>query len=76
MLSTPHPFATARPDIAAPFDACHRRRNKLPSSHPYDEKTLSRTKSLAKREQSKLVDSLKTAYRAAVRLCVANSIFN
>jgi len=38
MLSGKHPFAIHRPVIAKAFDAANRRRNKLDSSHPYDEK--------------------------------------
>jgi hypothetical protein len=76
MLTAPHPFAVAQPNIAAAFDGCHRRRNKLPSSHPYDEKTQTRTKTLTKKEQTNLVSNLKAAYRQVVRVCMVNSIIN
>lgn len=76
MLTAPHPFAVAHPNIAAALDHCHRRRNKLPSSHPYDEKTQRRSKSLSKREQADIVKKLTIAYEDVVRICAANGIVN
>src|SRR5208282_4198234 len=76
MLTSPHPFAAARSRIASAFDACHRRRNRLPSSHPYDERTQTRTKPLGKKEQTALLVKLRPAYRDVVQLCTDNSILN
>jgi len=72
MLKAPHPFPVAEPLIAGPFGACNKRRNELPSSHPYDEKTQVRTKPLKRKEQADLVKAMGGAYRRIVALCVAH----
>jgi hypothetical protein len=75
MLKVPHPFPVAEPLIAGPLDACNKRRNELPSSHPYDEKTQVRTKPLKKKEQADLVRTLGGAYRRIIALCAAIALF-
>lgn len=74
MLKPPHPFFTAEPVIAAALDACNKRRNELPSSHPYDEKTQARAKPLKRGEQSKLAGTLASGYRRIVTLCLSNNL--
>jgi hypothetical protein len=76
MIKGTHPFPTNWPVIAAALEACHTRRNSLPSSHPYDEKTRGRTKPLRRGEQSLLAAKLQQAYREIVALCIANNITN
>jgi hypothetical protein len=74
LLDAGHPFAVAHPLIAGGFRAANDRRNKLPSSHPYDEKTRVRNRALGRREQDSLTTHLATAYQQFVRLCLANKI--
>ena len=74
MLSPPHPFATHEPLIAAAFDASNRRRNKLDSSHPYDQKTGNRNSALSKLHQTMLVGQLKTAFVRILNLCASHNI--
>lgn len=74
MLSGTHPFAVHRPVVASAFDAANRRRNKLDSSHPYDEKTGNRNAPLTKPDQTQLVTQLKAAFAEILAICVANRI--
>ena len=76
MLRAPHPFCVAEPAIAAAFGLCNKRRNELPSSHPYDEKTRLRAKPLKKKEQAGLVKNLGPAYQRIIALCLAHGIQN
>jgi len=69
-------FSRSHPDIASAFSAANTRRNKLPSSHPYDEKTQARTRALRKGEQRKLVTKLSNAYEQVIKLCILNKIVN
>jgi reverse transcriptase-like protein len=64
MLAVPHPFPVAYPVIADGLKRTNDRRNKLDSSHPYDEKTGTRNNPLSKREQSDLVNALSRSYVA------------
>jgi hypothetical protein len=68
------PFAIAHPLIAGAFRAANGRRNKLPSSHPYDEKTGMRNRVLSRQEQGSLAIRLAGAYLEIVKLCLANGI--
>jgi hypothetical protein len=74
MLSGSHPFPRNLPVIASALDDANRRRNKLDSSHPYDEKTGRRNMALTKREQAVLVARLGSALREILMLCRANGI--
>jgi hypothetical protein len=74
MLSGTHPFAVNHAMIARAFDAANRRRNRLDSSHPYDEKTGTRNSALTKREQTLLVNQLKVAFADILSLCTTHNI--
>jgi hypothetical protein len=74
MLDGSHPFGTACPTIAGAFRAANSRRNKLDSSHPYDEKTGSRNSPLKRREQGTLVGRLASAYSDVLKLCLTHGI--
>lgn len=74
MLSGTHPFAVHQAVIADAFDSANRRRNKLDSSHPYDEKTGTRNSALTKGEQAVLVTQLKSAFAEIMAICVAHGI--
>ena len=64
-------FDNAHPDIARGFREANTRRNKLPSSHPYDEKTQRRNRHLKRHEQRQLVAELKASYAALTSFCLA-----
>jgi hypothetical protein len=74
LVGAGQPFATAHPLIAGAFRTSNERRNKLPSSHPYDEKTGTRNRTLKRQEQGGLVVHLAAAYSEIVKLCVANGV--
>ena len=74
ILDPRHPFAVAHPLIAGPLRAANDRRNKLPSSHPYDEKTGVRNRALGRREQDAITGRLSQCYTEVVRLCVLHKI--
>ena len=58
-------FDTANPVAASAFRATNDRRNKLPSAHPYDEKTGQRNRHLIKKEdESRLHSALSAGYSA------------
>ncbi len=60
------PFDTNYPVAAKAFRALHRRRNKLPGSHPYDEKGGAKNKWLTKRERDSLVPKARDGLNAIV----------
>lgn len=62
LVEAPQPFAKAHPQIAKAFEKVNRRRNRLPSSHPYDKKSGKPCRHLSRTEQSKLVKLLKRAF--------------
>jgi hypothetical protein len=62
LIDSKQPFAKAHPRIAKAFEEANRRRNSLPSSHPYDKKTGKPARHLSKKEQGKLIDLLKDAF--------------
>lgn len=68
LIDPAQPFAKAYPRIAKAFEAANRRRNSLPSSHPYDKKTGKPTRHLSKKEQSKLIDLLTDAFTDLVAI--------
>jgi hypothetical protein len=74
LVGAGQPFASARPLIAGAFRSANERRNKLPSSHPYDEKTGTRNRALKRQEQGGLVVQMAAAYSEIVNLCLANGL--
>jgi hypothetical protein len=62
LVDAMQPFALQYPRIAKAFEVMNRRRNSLPSSHPYERKTGKPTRHLSKKEQTRLVDLLKDAF--------------
>lgn len=61
LISTGGPFDIAYPNIATRFRRFHERRNKLPGSHPYDEKGGTKNRWLLKSERDSLVPDLKSS---------------
>lgn len=66
LLDPNAPFARAYPKIADAFRSVNDRRNKLPASHPYDQKGGDQNKPLMKKEQRDLVRNLRSAYNILV----------
>lgn len=62
LVEATQPFALAYPRIAQAFEEMNRRRNSLPSSHPYEKKTGKPTRHLSKKEQTHLILLLKNAF--------------
>ncbi|MDQ3004306.1 MAG: RNA-directed DNA polymerase [Chloroflexota bacterium] len=63
-------FKTAYPDLQDSFSKIHRRRNLLPSSHAYDEKTGDKAKPLKKDERDDLKKHLDHAYNEIIKIVV------
>ena len=61
-------FKTAYPDLQDDFLKIHRRRNLLPSSHAYDEKTGDKAKPLKKDERDDLKRHLDHAYNEIIKI--------
>ena len=61
LLTEGTPFDTAYPSEAKAFRTLHKRRNKLPGSHPYDQKGGSKNQWLTKEERDSLGLQLKIA---------------
>lgn len=68
LLESKQPFARVHPRIAKAFEEVNRRRNKLPSSHPFDKKTGKPNRHLSKGEQTKLVGLLRDAFTDIVTI--------
>ena len=66
------PFDTAYPVVASDLRDVHQRRNKLPGSHPYDEKGGAKNKWLTKRERESLVPKIKNAFDAVAMIVEQN----
>lgn len=65
----PHgPFSTHCPSIGICFREMNARRNRLPVSHPYEQKTAARAQHLKTQERNQLVAKLRTAYAALITL--------
>jgi len=62
-------FSKAYPVIADVFRDMNTRRNKLPSTHPYDKKTTSQNVYLKPQERNKYLARLGHAYKEAIRIC-------
>jgi hypothetical protein len=67
-----HPFGRGFPAIAGPFRAFNNRRNRLPGSHPYDQKGGSRNRFLRNKEQAKYSKQIAAAYREIIMLMDAH----
>ena len=67
------PFDNAYPSEAKAFRALHERRNKLPGSHPYDQKGGGKNKWLSKNERDSLIPKLKIALDGVAKVVEQNS---
>jgi hypothetical protein len=61
-------FKATYPDLQDDFSKVHRRRNHLPSSHAYDEKTGDKAKPLKKDDRDKLRKYLTHAYSEIINI--------
>jgi hypothetical protein len=61
-------FKTAYPNLQDDLLKIHNRRNKLPGSHAYDERTGDKSRPLKKREQTILKNYLDDAYMNIIRI--------
>jgi len=68
------PFASVYPDLAINFDTVHKRRNRLPSSHPYDKNTGQKAVILKKNEQGGMVKALFIVYSETIRIAKSMGI--
>jgi len=73
LLNKQNNFSKNYPNIADPLRAVNKRRNKLPGSHPYDEKGGDQNKYLYLREQSNLRIKLQAAYKNLISIVDQNS---
>jgi hypothetical protein len=72
LIAKDGPFDTAHPATAKAFYTIHARRNRLPGSHPYDEKGGKRNKWLTKKERDFLVPHVRNALDAAATIVEQN----
>lgn len=72
LIAVNSPFAKSYPTIAGNFRDIHQRRNKLPGSHPYDEKGGTKNKWLTKRERESLVPKIRNAFEAIANIVEQN----
>ena len=61
-------FAKIYPSIATGLKLCNDRRNTLPGSHPYEEKSGTKTYWLQKKEQTDIMKQLKIAYGGIIKI--------
>ena len=73
LLNKQNNFSKNYPNIAAPLREVNERRNKLPGSHPYDEKGGAQNKYLSSTEQYKLRFKLQAAYKNLIFIVDQNS---
>lgn len=66
------PFDNSYPAIAKDLRDIHQRRNKLPGSHPYDEKGGAKNKWLTKKEREELVPKIKSALNSIATVVEQN----
>ena len=71
MLDSKNAFSKIFYEISNGFRCVHKRRNKLPGSHPYDCVTGDKTKHLKKKEQDALFFKLKKAYNEIGRILLS-----
>ncbi len=67
-------FKTAYPNLQDDFSKIHKRRNHLPSSHAYDEKTGDKARPLKKNERDALKKYLDDAYNEIIKIVEAIGI--
>lgn len=72
LISNNSPFDNSYPAIAKDLRDVHQRRNKLPGSHPYNEKGGAKNKWLTKRERKSLVPKIKNAFDAIANIVEQN----
>lgn len=68
LVDAGQPFARVYPIIASGFALANSRRNSLPGSHPYDQKTGGKARHLRKREQTTIAADLSKAYSEFIRV--------
>jgi hypothetical protein len=68
LLDPNNVFARIYPRVATPLRLANDRRNRIPASHPYDEKTGLPTKYLKQSERDKLATALTAAYQELINL--------
>ncbi|MXV73297.1 hypothetical protein F4Z99_03340, partial [Candidatus Poribacteria bacterium] len=73
LIRTGTPFDNAYPSEAKVFRTLHERRNKLPGSHPYDQKGGAKNKWLSKKEQASLIPKLKIVLDGIAKVVEQNS---
>ena len=61
-------FKTAYPNLQGDLSKIHKRRNHLPSSHAYDEKTGDKARPLKKNERDTLKKYLDDAYTEIIKI--------
>lgn len=66
-------FANAYPTIATPLRTLHDRRNRLPGSHPYNERGGAKNVWLSKRERDALIPNVRSALDDIATLVERNS---
>lgn len=67
-LDPSNAFSSNCPGIADAFRSTNQRRNRIPSSHPYEKRTGARAEPLRKKEQDALVVALSQAFQDLVGL--------
>lgn len=72
LIAKNSPFDAAYPAVASDLREVHQRRNKLPGSHPYDEKGGAKNKWLTKRERKSLVPKIQNAFDAVAKIVEQN----
>jgi len=72
LIARGSPFDTSYPVAAKALRTLHRRRNKLPGSHPYDEKGGAKNKWLTKRERDSLVPQARDGLNVIVSVVEQN----
>ena len=72
LIANNTPFDAAYPAVASHLRDVHQRRNKLPGSHPYDEKGGAKNKWLTKRERESLVPKIKNVFDAIAMIVERN----
>jgi hypothetical protein len=68
LLDPQKPFARTYPAIATPLRIANERRNRIPTSHPYETKTGAPTQYLKARERDDLARQLAVAYEEVIDL--------
>jgi len=72
LIAVGGPFDSAYTTVASQLRNLHERRNKLPGSHPYDQKGGAKSKWLSNRERDSLVPHVKNALEAIAAVAERN----